>query len=109
MTTPRALFYARVYAVVRSVPAGRVTTYGSIAAALGAPLAARQVGWALAALALQDEHDVPAHRVVNRLGGQSGGRAFGWPEVQRSRLEEEGIQLLPDGRVPLDRYLWEPP
>jgi methylated-DNA-protein-cysteine methyltransferase related protein len=106
--TPRALFYAQVYDLVRRVPRGKVTTYGSIAAALGSPLAARQVGWALAALVYEDEHNVPAHRVVNRLGGQTGGRAFGWPEEQRARLAAEGIQLLPDGRVPLERYLWEP-
>jgi methylated-DNA-protein-cysteine methyltransferase-like protein len=105
---PRAFLYARVYDLVRQVPPGRVTTYGAIAWALGMPRGARQVGWALAALSNQDEHDVPAHRVVNRVGFLSGGWAFGAPEVQRLRLEDEGVRFAADGRVPLDRYLWEP-
>jgi methylated-DNA-protein-cysteine methyltransferase-like protein len=95
-----------VYAVVRRVPPGRVTTYGAIAWALGMPRGARQVGWALAAL--PQGHDVPAHRVVNRVGALSGGWAFGAPEVQRLRLEEEGVRFRADGRVRLERYLWEP-
>ena len=95
-----------MYDLVRSVPPGRVTTYGSIAWALGMPHGARQVGWALAAL--PDEHDVPAHRVVNRVGALSGGWAFGAPEAQRLRLEEEGVRFSADGRVRLERFLWQP-
>jgi methylated-DNA-protein-cysteine methyltransferase-like protein len=103
---PRSEFYQRVYALVRLVPPGRVTTYGTIASALGAPHWARQVGWALAAL--PDGHDVPAHRVVNAAGALSGGWAFGAPEVQRLRLEDEGVRFDTSGRVRLERYLWEP-
>ena len=101
-------FYARVYALVLLVPPGRVTTYGSIARALGLPHGARQVGWALAAL--PDEHDVPAHRVVNAVGALSGGWAFGAPEVQRGLLEDEGVQFEAafEHRVRLDEHLWEP-
>ena len=104
----RAAFYAQVYSIVRQVPAGRVTTYGSIARALGLPHWARQVGWALAALS--GEHDVPAHRVVNAVGALSGGWAFGAPEVQRSLLEDEGVQFeAASDRVRLEVHLWEPP
>jgi methylated-DNA-protein-cysteine methyltransferase-like protein len=103
----RSEFYARVYDLVRQVPTGRVTTYGALAWALGMPRGARQVGWALAAL--PEEHDVPAHRVVNRVGALSGGWAFGAPEVQRMRLEDEGVRFDPEGRVRLERFLWLPP
>ena len=57
-----ASFFRRVYALVRSVPRGRVVTYGQIARALGAPRAARTVGWAMR----DCPADVPWQRVVNR-------------------------------------------
>ncbi len=100
-------FNRRVYDLVKLVPAGKVTTYGAIAAALGDPRKAREVGWALRAL--PDEVDAPAHRVVNREGRLSGGWAFGGPEVQRRLLEEDGVQFLPDGRVDMACHFWEPP
>ncbi len=99
-------FSEQVYAIVRSVPAGRAITYGAVARALGAPTRAREVGWALASL--PDEHDVPAHRVVNAEGALSGGWAFGAPEVQRALLEAEGVQFDSRGRVDLERFLWLP-
>ena len=71
-------FYRRVYAVVRQVPVGRVTTYGAIARALGSPRASRGVGWALKAAARADGGtlSVPCHRVVNRDGVLTGRRHF---------------------------------
>jgi methylated-DNA-protein-cysteine methyltransferase related protein len=103
-------FYADVYRLVRAVPRGRVTTYGALARALGMPHGARQVGWALAALrGRYASTRVPAHRVVNAHGALSGGWAFGTPEVQRALLERDGVRFDASGRVPLDRYLWQPP
>lgn len=99
--------YEQVYAVVRSIPRGRVTSYGAIARALGAPSRSREVGWALAALSDSD-HDVPAHRVVNVAGALSGGAAFGGVDVQRALLEAEGVRFDDRQRVILDRYLWQP-
>lgn len=99
-------FSAAVYALVRHVPEGRVTTYGALAAALGHPRRAREVGWALKSM--PDDVDAPAHRVVNREGKLSGGWAFGGPEVQRRLLEVEGITFLEDGRVDMERHLWLP-
>src|SRR5690606_23073622 len=60
-------FNARVYAMVRQVPAGFVTTYGQVATLLGSPRVARHVGFALAALSRTDE-PVPWHRVINSQG-----------------------------------------
>jgi methylated-DNA-protein-cysteine methyltransferase-like protein len=103
-----ASYPRRVYALVRQVPPGRVITYGSIARLLGDPRHARQVGWAMAAAPSSGE-PLPAHRVINARGELSGGAAFGGYSIQRGRLEAEGVQFLPDGRVDLDVYLWMPP
>ncbi|HWE64475.1 MAG TPA: MGMT family protein [Chloroflexota bacterium] len=99
-------FHQQVYDLVRTIPAGHVTTYGTIALALGAPGCARQVGNALAAL--PDYHDVPAHRVVNRSGVLTGAQAFGPPGTMRALLEAEGVTFREDGRVDMARHLWEP-
>ncbi len=104
--TEAVSFNQRVYALVALVPEGKVTTYGAIAAALGDPRKAREVGWALQGM--PKEVHAPAHRVVNREGRLSGGWAFGGLEVQRRLLEDEGIAFLPDGRVDLAAHLWSP-
>ena len=97
-------FADRVYELVRRVPRGRVISYGAGARALGEPGKAREVGWALH----RCPPDVPAHRVVNREGRLSGGWAFGAPEVQRLRLEAEGVRFGEPERCDLDRYGWAP-
>jgi methylated-DNA-protein-cysteine methyltransferase-like protein len=91
-------FHVLVYAVVAQVPAGRVTTYGDVAARLGLRTAARQVGYALAALP-DGRDDVPWHRVVNAKGELSR-RSDGGPSArQRRKLQREGVEVTPDGRV----------
>jgi methylated-DNA-protein-cysteine methyltransferase-like protein len=94
-----------VYALVRRIPPGRVTTYGSIAYALGMPHGARQVGWAMAAVPDAEEDSVPAHRVVNASGGVSGGWSA---ELRRAKLKDEGVTFDEHGRVRLDAHFWEP-
>ena len=99
-------FNQRVYQITRRIPEGRVTSYGAIAAALGDPRKAREVGWALNVNPRDDP--APAHRVVNKEGKLSGGWAFGAPEVQRGLLEAEGVTFLRDGRVDMARHFWDP-
>lgn len=99
-------FRQRVYATVRRIPTGRVTTYGRIARSLGAPRSARMVGWAMRTV--PDELDLPCHRVVNRNGLLSGGWAFGHPEIMRGLLLEEGIPFKEEYVVDLDQCVWEP-
>jgi len=96
-----------IYDIVRSIPRGKVTTYGHIAAAIGARSGARLVGWALNAVAHQDRLDIPCHRVVNRLGELSGRMHFETPFVMRERLEAEGVTFH-DQAVDLSRHLWVP-
>ena len=96
-------FHARVYAAVRRVPRGRVSTYGRIAELLGSSRVARHVGWALAAL--PSAKRVPWHRVINSAGRISHGdpaRAV----TQRRLLEREGIDFDARDRVDLRRYGW---
>ncbi len=99
-------FHQRVYAVVRTVPAGFVTTYGDVASVLGSPNVARHVGWALAAL---KDDDVPWHRVINARGRISFRGDTGRGQLQQQRLEDEGIVFSDTGRVDLSRFRWTYP
>jgi len=95
-----------VYRLVRQIPLGSVTTYGTIAAVLGDRRAARMVGWAMSNCPA-DVSDV-AHRVVNRYGGLSGGWAWGHPEVMKQLLVDEGVVFVDEFQVDLGRHLWIP-
>src|SRR6266446_1194168 len=95
---------ARVFALVRACPVGRVTTYGWIGKALGYPRGARMIGWFMN----ETPEGVPAQRVINSKGELSGSWAFGSPDRMRQLLEAEGIIFSADGRVDLKRYGWDP-
>jgi methylated-DNA-protein-cysteine methyltransferase-like protein len=97
---------AQVYALVRACPAGRTTTYGWLAAAVGHPKAARVVGWIMNET--PKGADVPAQRVINSKGELTGSWAFGQRGRMRALLETEGIVFTPEGRVDLNRYGWDP-
>lgn len=102
---PEPTYYERVYAIVRKIPPGRVSTYGAIAdfLTLGS---ARMVGWALRhALPLGD---VPAHRVVNRKGMLSGRNHFEHPGLMQALLEQEGVPIDENTVVGFDRLFWHP-
>lgn len=97
---------ARVYALVRACPAGRVTTYGWIGSALGVPRGARAIGW------IMNESprwvSVPAQRVISTKGELTGSWAFGQRGRMRKLLEDEGITFDDNGRVDMKRYGWDP-
>ena len=98
-------FFDDVYAVVRLVPRGRVTSYGAIAHYLGTRGSARMVGWAM-----NQAHgtDVPAHRVVNRNGLLTGKHHFGAPNRMQQLLEEEGILVKKDKVQDFHKLFWDP-
>ena len=85
-------FYQQVYAALEEVPIGKVVSYGQIAAALGRPRAAREVGRAMRHC---PEH-LPWQRVVMADGTVTGG---GFADMRKGMLESEGVVFLPDGRV----------
>jgi methylated-DNA-protein-cysteine methyltransferase-like protein len=107
MTEPN--FYHQVYAVVRRIPYGKVTSYGRIAAMLGAPNAARAVGYALRALKDKDDSDfepVPWHRVINSQGRISIVNREHGAQRQAELLRQEGVTVSDELRINLEIYLW---
>lgn len=99
-------FFERVYAIVRQIPEGKVTSYGAIAKALGTARSARMVGWAMNASHNLD--DVPAHRVVNRKGLLSGKHHFDGTNLMQQLLENEGLKVIDNQIVDFDKHFWEP-
>jgi methylated-DNA-protein-cysteine methyltransferase related protein len=97
-------FTGRVLAAVRSVEAGRVASYGAVAAAAGRSGAARAVGRVLSAL--PEGSDVPWWRVVNYRGEITIPRSGHAAALQRALLAAEGVEMDDDGRVPMSRYGW---
>ena len=100
-------FFENVFAVVRLIPFGRVTSYGAIAGYLGTRGSARMVGWAMNAAHTQVT-EIPAHRVVNRNGLLTGKRHFGNPAMMQQLLENEGIEVKDDQIVGFDQVFWDP-
>lgn len=100
-------FFENVYEVVKLIPYGRVTSYGAIAGYLGTKGSSRMVGWAMNA-----SHsaiiNIPAHRVVNRIGLLTGKSHFGGPDVMQQLLENEGIKVENDKIVDFERLFWNP-
>lgn len=95
-------FHARVREVVCAIPFGQVATYGDVAAALGSPRVARHVGWALSALPA--DTDAPWHRVINAQGAISSKGDVVRAELQRRRLEGEGVVFGESGRLRLSDW-----
>lgn len=104
-------FYEQVYAVVRRIPRGKVTSYGRVAAMLGRPQAARAVGYALNALSSKQDNPayqgIPWQRVVNSQGRISIVNRDNTPNRQAELLREEGVVVSEALRIDLDVYLWE--
>lgn len=102
---PNEKLFARIYEVVKLVPRGQVTTYGDVATIVGEGCDARLVGYAMAGL---KDDDVPWQRVINSQGKISVRPGRG-ADIQRKRLEAEGIAFDTRGRVDLARYSWRGP
>jgi methylated-DNA-protein-cysteine methyltransferase-like protein len=99
-------FYKHVYDFVRRVPRGSVVTYGQVALELGAPSAARAVGYALHFLPA--ENDVPWWRVINARGAISLKGRGASADLQRKLLEREGVVFAANDTCDLRRYRWWP-
>ena len=94
--------FEKIYEVVKSIPEGKVATYGQVALLAGNPRWARVVGYALHVN--PEPGTIPCHRVVNREGKVAPGFAFGGEGIQRQLLESEGIVFEPNGRIDLEKY-----
>jgi len=100
-------FFELVFDVVRQIPRGRVTSYGAIAAALGARSSSRMVGWAMN-LSHGMRPKVPAHRVVNRQGLLTGKAHFEYPEQMEELLRKEGVEVVDGKVVQFGQKFWDP-
>lgn len=100
-------FYEDVFAVVKLIPKGRVTSYGAIAKYLGTKMSSRMVGWALNGSHFSLEK-IPAHRVVNRNGILTGKAHFGTPTRMQELLEKEKISVKNDVVVDFQKLFWDP-
>lgn len=94
--------FEKIYEVVKSIPEGKVATYGLVAVLAGNPRWSRVVGYALHVN--PEPGVIPCHRVVNREGRLAPSFAFGGENAQRQLLSAEGITFEPDGRVDLKKY-----
>ena len=100
-------FFELVYEVARQIPKGRVTSYGAIAASLGAKSSARMVGWAMNSCH-RVRPKVPAHRVVNRLGILSGAAHFTPAGSMQVLLKKEGIKIKNNQVQDFEKHFWDP-
>jgi methylated-DNA-protein-cysteine methyltransferase-like protein len=99
-------FFDDVYAVVKLIPKGRVTSYGAIARYLGAAKSSRMVGYAMNAA--HTLPDVPAQRVVNRNGVLTGKHHFSTPNKMEQLLKKDGVKVKDDTVVDFKKIFWDP-
>lgn len=95
--------FEKIYDVVKTIPRGKVATYGQVATLAGNPHWSQVVGYALHVN--PDQSTIPCHRVVNRFGECSGSFAFGGKGTQQMLLQGEGVRFI-DGRVDMQNHLW---
>ena len=99
-------FFEKVYQVVRKIPEGRVSSYGAISRAIGSPQSARMVGWAMNSS--HTHEDIPAHRVVNRIGLLTGKHHFQGTNLMQQLLENEGIIVNNNQIQNFQDLFWDP-
>lgn len=98
-------FYGRVVKFIKSIPLGRVATYGQIADYAGNPRAAREVAYILHSSS--EKENLPWQRVINSKGhiSMKPGRGY---ELQKQLLQDEGVVFDEEDRVDFERFLWQP-
>ena len=99
-------FFEKVYAVVKQIPHGRVSTYGAIANYLGSKKSARVVGWAMNAS--HQKKNIPAHRVVNRVGLLARKKHFFGINLMKQLLENEGMIIDNNQIKNFNNFFWDP-
>ena len=97
--------FERIYEVVKTIPRGRVATYGMVALLAGNPHWARVVGYALHVNPEPDK--IPCYRVVDRFGRVSEAFAFGGANIQVELLKADGVAFLDDRHVDLKKFRCE--
>jgi methylated-DNA-protein-cysteine methyltransferase-like protein len=102
-------FYHQVYNLTKKIPAGRVASYGQLAALISSPRAARVVGWCLHKMDSDD--NLPWHRVINSKGYITTTCETHGADVQAGLLRNEGIKVTKKDNlwwVDMKQYQWRP-
>ena len=97
-------FFDDVYAIVKLIPKGRVTSYGAIANYLGTKMSARMVGYAMHS----SPRGVPAHRVLNRNGLLTGKHHFKTPTTMEFLLRCEDHTVVNNRLKNFNEKFWDP-
>ncbi len=98
-------FKDKVIQVIKNIPFGKVTNYGTVATLAGNPRGAREVGYILHGFT--KKYNLPWQRVVNRNGYISiRGDQSDSKELQKTILIEEGVEVSTDFMIDLDKYGW---
>ncbi|MFT4669596.1 MAG: methylated-DNA-protein-cysteine methyltransferase-like protein [Ulvibacter sp.] len=105
MSSSEGFFY-KVHEIAKLIPYGRVTSYGAIAKYLGASGSSRMVGWAMNSS--NKNGDIPAHRVVNRVGLLSGKHHFEGTNLMQQLLESEGVEVVDLKVQNFEILFWDP-
>lgn len=101
------VFQEAILRVVRLVPPGQVVSYGQVAAYVGTPRAARQVGWAMRSL--EGTPDFPWWRVLNNAGKITiKGNMYNSAQMQKELLEAEGVPINDQFELDIERYRFRP-
>lgn len=98
-------FTENVIKIIKSIPEGKVMTYGQIARHAGSPRAARQVVRVLHSMS--KKHRLPWHRVIN-VKGQIAIQDDESYNEQKLNLEIEGVEVGQNGSIDLVKYQWHP-
>ena len=98
-------FHERVVKFIKSIPRGKIATYGQIADYAGNPRAAREVAYILHSSS--EKEDLPWQRVINSKGRISLRPGHGY-ELQKRLLEDEGVIFDEEGRIDFNKFLWQP-
>ncbi len=96
-------FTRRVIEIIKSIPEGKVCTYGTIALMAGQPNGARQVTRIIHSMS--SKHDLPWHRIVNARGEISLPKPYQYDQ-QKALLQSEGVQFGVKDRIDFKEYLW---
>ncbi|MFX1501492.1 MAG: MGMT family protein [Promethearchaeota archaeon] len=97
-------FTQNVIKIIKSIPVGKVLTYGKVAKLAGNPRGARQVSWLLHSSS--KKYNLPWHRVINSQG-KVVLKAEDGKDYQKILLENEGVEFIGEDRVDLNKFLWD--
>jgi methylated-DNA-protein-cysteine methyltransferase-like protein len=90
--------------IVKTIPKGKVTTYGDVARAANIS-SARVVGWALKG---NQNKEIPCHRVIQKSGTLAKNFSLGGWKEQKRRLLKDGVVFMKENQVDMDVCYWQP-